>query len=204
MSLNAFSEITSEWMARAMSTGEASLFLQEFLIGSGFKSPELDGIATHSLKCTLLSYVAKGNYLPLPDRRALGHHLEAGDNSAITYSSDELSRLMVRVEQMLQDIRAGVFKPDDRRVQRIAEQSGAVGCDDFLTEAEDGSADSVMISVLLTLNVVQWGWNRNERPLMTYLWKQFAIAWFMSILAFCMFLPGCFQLCLRPKEDLQL
>ena len=141
-SLNAFSEITSQWMVRAMSTGEASLFLQEFLIGSGFKSSELEGIATHSLKCTLLSYVAKGNYLPLPDRRALGHHLEAGDNSAITYSRDELSRLMVRVERMLQDIRAGDFKPDDRRVQRIAEQSGAAGRNDFLIEAEDGSEDS--------------------------------------------------------------
>ena len=141
-SLNAFSEITSQWMTRAMSTGEASLFLQEFLIGSGFKPADLEGIATHSLKCTLLSYVAKGNYLPLPDRRALGHHLEAGDNSAITYSRDELSRLMVRVERMLQDIRAGDFRPDDRRVQRIAEQSGAVGRNDFLTEAEDGSEDS--------------------------------------------------------------
>ena len=141
-SLNAFSEITSQWMTRAMSTGEASLFLQEFLIGSGFKPADLEGVATHSLKCTLLSYVAKGNYLPLPDRRALGHHLEAGDNSAITYSRDELSRLMVRVERMLQDIRAGDFRPDDRRVQRIAEQSGAVGRDDFLTEAGDGSEDS--------------------------------------------------------------
>ncbi len=141
-SLNFFSEITSTWMTRAMSTGEAFLFLQEFLIGSGLKSPDLDGIARHSLKCTLLSYVAKGNYLPLPDRRALGHHLEASDSSAITYSRDELSRLMVRIEQMLQDIRVGHFKPDDRRVQRIAEQSGAVDHKDFLTEEECGSDDS--------------------------------------------------------------
>ena len=43
---------------------------------------------------------------------------------------------------MLQDIRAGDFKPDDRRVQRIAEQSGAAGRNDFLIEAEDGSEDS--------------------------------------------------------------
>ena len=138
-SLPAFSEITS--LTRAMSTGEAALFLQEFLIGSGFKLPDIDGIST-SLKCTLLSYVAKGNYLPLPDRRVLGHHFEAGGNSAITYSRDELSRLMVRVGQMLQEIRAGVFKPDDRRVQRIAEQSGALNCDDYLTEEEDGSEGS--------------------------------------------------------------
>ncbi len=165
-----------------MSTGEASLFLQEFLIGSGFKSSELDGIATHSLKCTLLSYVAKGNYLPLPDRRALGHHLEAGDNSAITYSRDELSRLMVRVEQMLQDIRVGDFKPDDRRVQRIAEQSGATGRDDFLTEAEDGSEDSDDFSAV-DLERGPMG----LKPSMTCRWKQFATASFMSTLVFCMY-----------------
>lgn len=74
-SLRAFSEITSTWMERAMSTGEASLFLQEFLLGSGFKEADLEGISSHSLKSTLLSFVAKGNYLPLPDRRLMGHHL---------------------------------------------------------------------------------------------------------------------------------
>ena len=141
-SLRAFSEITSTWMERAMSTGEASLFLQEFLIGSGFKTPSLTGISTRSLKCTLLSYVAKGNYTPLPDRRILGHHIEVGDNSAITYSRDELSRLMIKVDEMLQDIRAGRFKPDDRRVQRIAEQSKANDCLDYLSDDEVEASDS--------------------------------------------------------------
>jgi len=124
-----------------MSTGEAALFLKEFLLGSGFDAAELEGIATHSLKSTILSYVAKGNYLPLPDRRILGHHLEPGDNSAVTYSRDELSRLMVKVEVMFQDIRKNKFKPDDSRVRRIAEQSAEVIDEVQVSESEPDSDD---------------------------------------------------------------
>lgn len=140
-SLCAFSEITSTWLTRSMSTGEAALFLKEFLLGSGFDAAELEGVSTHSLKSTILSYVAKGNYLPLPDRRILGHHLEPGDNSAVTYSRDELSRLMVKVEVMLQDIRNSKFKPDDSRVRRIAEQTAEVIEEVQVSESEPDSDD---------------------------------------------------------------
>ena len=36
--LPAFSEVTNEWLSRPMSTGEANLYLQEMLMGSGWKN----------------------------------------------------------------------------------------------------------------------------------------------------------------------
>ena len=71
----------------------------------------------------------------------LGHHLEPGDNSEVTYSRDELSRLMVKVEVMFQDIRKNKFKPDDSRVRRIAEQSAEVIDEVQVSESEPDSDD---------------------------------------------------------------
>ena len=67
-SLPAFNEISKEWLERRMTTGEAALYLQEFLTASGFTAEQLEHIGCHSLKTTLLSWAAKGNYLGVPDR----------------------------------------------------------------------------------------------------------------------------------------
>ena len=103
-----------------MTTAEAYTYLHEFLRGSGFSHEDLVGIGTHSMKSTLLSWCSKGHYMELPDRRLMGHHLDPGSNSAVTYSRDEIARLQVVVRQMFRDVRSGVFRPDDTRVQRLA------------------------------------------------------------------------------------
>lgn len=54
--LPAFSEVTGKWLDRRMTTGEAYLFLREFLTSSGFDAADLERVGCHSLKCTLLSY----------------------------------------------------------------------------------------------------------------------------------------------------
>ena len=140
-SLPAWSEITSSWLTRPMTTGEAGLFLREFLVGSKFDQASLQNVGTHSLKSTLLSWAAKGDYLSLTDRRIMGHHLDPSCNSAITYSRDELSRLMVRVYHMLQDIKTGSFRPDDNRAQRIARQVNVSTGEPQFLESEPDSDD---------------------------------------------------------------
>ncbi|CAE7911408.1 unnamed protein product, partial [Symbiodinium necroappetens] len=97
--LPAWSETDGVFLSRPMSTGEAGLYLKEFLSSSGFS--DLDRIACHSLKCTVLSWVAKNDALSLEDRRLLGHHLDPSAASPVTYSRDELTRLMRRVFQVL-------------------------------------------------------------------------------------------------------
>lgn len=90
-SLPAWSEISQSWMKRRMTTGEAQLFLKEFMASSGFGEEELTRIGCHSLKCTLLSWASKGAYLPIPDRLLMGHHLSKENQSAVVYSRDELT-----------------------------------------------------------------------------------------------------------------
>ena len=148
-SLPAWSEISGGWLSRRMTTAEAYTYLHEFLRGSGFSHEDLVGIGTHSMKSTLLSWCSKGHYMELPDRRLMGHHLDPGSNSAVTYSRDEIARLQVVVHQMFRDVRSGVFRPDDTRVQRLAatinlqsdEEDNDSPDDDSTSERSDTESD---------------------------------------------------------------
>ena len=125
-SLPAWSEISSAWLQRPMSTGEASLYLQEFLVSSRFSMAALDKIRSHSLKCTVLSWAAKHwslTALTMEERRLLGHHLDPHHVSVVTYGRDELTKLMGKVQSMVQEIRDGSFEPDASRVWRLAKIS---------------------------------------------------------------------------------
>lgn len=119
-SLPAFSEITGEWMDRRMSTGEAFLYLREFLLSSGFKQEDLVGVGCRSLKVTLLSWASKGDYLTINDRLVMGHRMTRENQSAVVYARDELTRVMVTVHQIFFDIRHRTFKPDASRAERLA------------------------------------------------------------------------------------
>ena len=126
--LPAFSEVTNEWLSRPMSTGEASLYLKEMLNGSGFDREAVQQLGCHSLKCTLLSWLAMGSYAGISDRRLAGHHLDANNVSPVTYSRDELTRVLAIEQRMIRDIRRKIFKPDQPRVQRLADLVAA-NCD---------------------------------------------------------------------------
>ena len=128
--LPAFSEITMQWLERRMTTGEAALYLKEFLVSSGFTTDQLAHIGCHSLKTTLLSWVAKGNYLGVPDRLVMGHHMSRENQSAVAYSRDELTRIMVVIHKMLHDVKAQTFKPDATRAERLfSAVANEVGCE---------------------------------------------------------------------------
>lgn len=102
-----------------MATGEAFLYLHEFLLSSGFQPADFEGVGCHSLKVTLLSWASKGNYLPINDRLILGHHLTRENQSAVVYARDELTRLVVAVRGIFFDIRRRNFKPDSSRAERL-------------------------------------------------------------------------------------
>lgn len=136
-SLPAFSEISKQWLERRMTTGEAALYLQEFLTASGFPADQLEHIGCHSLKTTLLSWAAKGNYLGVPDRLVMGHHMSRENQSAVAYARDELTRIQVVIHQMLQDVKNQTFKPDASRAERLFKAIAAE-----VSEAEDQSTSS--------------------------------------------------------------
>ena len=144
--LPAWSEIKQGWLQRRMTTGEAQLFLKEFLASSGFDESELAGIGCHSLKCTLLSWASKGAYLPIADRLLMGHHLSKENLSAVVYSRDELTRITVVIYQMLRDVKNKKFKPDASRAERVAEKIDLT--DDDSQNSSDDEAD--MADVMFT------------------------------------------------------
>ena len=119
-SLPGFSEPAQTWLDRRMTTKELTLYIREFVVGSGIQLLQDDRTSSHSLKCTVLSWLSKAGGVSLEDRRIAGHHLDPANRSALTYSRDELCRLMHTEERILIRIRRGVFKPDDSRVMRLA------------------------------------------------------------------------------------
>ena len=126
--LPAFSEVTNEWLSRPMSTGEANLYLKEMLAGLGFDRDVVQQLGCHSLKKrTLLSWLSMGSYASIPDRRLAGHHIDANNVSPVPYSRDELTRVLAIEHRVIKDIRKKKFKPDQPRVQRLADLVAASG-----------------------------------------------------------------------------
>ena len=150
-SLPAFSEAAQCWLTRRMSTGELSLYLREFLVASQIDLPPASRVSSHSSKATMLSWLAKFGGISLEDRRIAGHHLDPASRSPLTYSRDELCRLMKIFSDILRKIRAGQFKPDDSRVMRLAVmiqasegpqlQEKVVEHDPFVSDSEAEGSD---------------------------------------------------------------
>ena len=145
--LPAGSEIKQDWLQRRMTTGEAHLFLKEFMASSGFSEEELDRIGCHSLKCTLLSWASQGAYLPISDRLLMGHHLSRENQSAVVYSRDELTRVTVVIYQMLKDVKNKRFKPDASRAERIAHQVDLTDSDSQASNSSDDEAGPEDVTV---------------------------------------------------------
>ena len=150
-SLPAFSEAGQAWLSRRMTTGELTLYLREFVQGSGLALAPNDKTSSHSLKCTVLSWLSKIGGVSLEDRRIAGHHLDPGAQSALTYSRDELCRMMKTEELILQKIRKGTFRPDDSRIMRLVSmiksddsanlQEWTLDGDPSFPQSEEGESD---------------------------------------------------------------
>ncbi|CAE7268093.1 unnamed protein product [Symbiodinium sp. CCMP2592] len=150
-SLPAFSEASQSWLERRMSTGELTMYLREFLVASHIDIPSESRISSHSMKATFLSWLAKFGGVSLEDRRIAGHHLDPDSRSPLTYSRDELCRLMKIFEDILKAIRSGHFKPDDSRVMRLAVmvqaesgpqlQEKLLEQDPYVSDSEAGDSD---------------------------------------------------------------
>ncbi len=86
-----------------------------------------------------------GSYAGIAGRRLAGHHLDANNVSPVTYSRDELTRVLAIEQRMIRDIRKKKFKPDQPRVQRLADLVAA-NCDldehpHIMVESDGGSED---------------------------------------------------------------
>ena len=107
---------TGSWNRRSVSASEATKWLGELLKQGGFN---LEAVTSHSLKCTVLSWLAKAGTEP-HHRLVLGHH-STQKGSLETYSRDMLAAPLRAMEDVLRRIRVGALRPDMTRSGHIQE-----------------------------------------------------------------------------------
>ena len=73
-----------------METDEIAIHLREILINWGISPDEACAYTSHSMKATLLSWIAKAGG-PMKARRMLGYHTKGSDKSTLIYSRDVMA-----------------------------------------------------------------------------------------------------------------
>ena len=74
----------------------------------------------------------------MPERRILGHHMDPGSKSVLTYSRESYTSLYAKVILMYIKIRSGEFKPDLSAIERVLQFASAseTGPELVATEAD--------------------------------------------------------------------
>ena len=103
----------NQWAGEAVSSGETTVWLRGLLtrsLGESFG----DGLTSHGLKATTLSWLTKAGY---PDKTCLilGHHSRGKKKSLYTYGRDVQARPLRELQECLGLIRRHVFHPDSTR-----------------------------------------------------------------------------------------
>ena len=101
-----------------MDASQGALFLSEFMCHQAVESDGPQRLRTHSLKCTLLSWMAKAA-CPEALRSVAGYHV-GKSRSTLEYDRDSLAPVVHYLEGLFLLIREGVFAPDSSRAGRWA------------------------------------------------------------------------------------
>ena len=109
---------------RPLDSQEAAAWLRMILFGCSDVSPDRK-VASHSLKATTLSYAAKRG-LDITLRMQLGYHTQPY-RMGLTYSRDGAAASLLALEQLLSEIRCGIFLPDETRSGRILKSGNGLG-----------------------------------------------------------------------------
>lgn len=114
------SEVSGRLLSRPLTTAEAAIYLHQILDEGDIHESSYSPITTHSLKVTLLSWCSMSAQVSFTDRRLIGHHMAPGQESVLTYSREEMTRLMAVVFNIIEMVRNGTLDPDAPRVHQLA------------------------------------------------------------------------------------
>jgi len=92
----------------------ASIWIREVLVSYGVHRDDVKVLASHSMKTTTLSWMAKWGANEL-HRQLLGYHVPSQQQSMLIYSRDAMSGPLRALNQCIDQIRAGLFRPDCTR-----------------------------------------------------------------------------------------
>ena len=113
-----------------METDEIAIHLRETLIEWGISPDEARKYTSHSMKATLLSWIAKAGG-PMKARRMLGYHSKGTDKSTLVYSRDVMAWSLRHLGKTLRLVQKGMFDPDCTRSGYWTNQSDEMACDAF-------------------------------------------------------------------------
>ena len=128
---------------RPLDSQEAAGWLRLILCGD--PSPLKDRkVASHSLKATLLSYAAKRG-VNIALRLQLGYHTQPF-RMGLTYSRDGAAASLAALEQLLCEVRCGLFLPDETRSGRLVNAAMGSGALPIVIKDEDEPEASVAVA----------------------------------------------------------
>ena len=107
-----------EWLSRAVTSDETTTWLN-LLITRVLGEKCSDGLTSHGLKATCLSWMAKSGYDD-NTRLILGHHSLSGKRSLEAYSRDMQSAPLRHLDSCIKSVRDGHFLPDMTRSGQFA------------------------------------------------------------------------------------
>jgi hypothetical protein len=117
------------------------MHLRDLLLRHGVHASLLWNVGSHSLKATVLSWVAKAGVLK-EHRRVLGYHEDPGDRSVFGYSRDIFAVPLREMERVIEAISDGSFLPDESRSGYWKKESEAPNIEDQVAlELEEHSDD---------------------------------------------------------------
>ena len=102
-----------EWLSRAVTSDETTDWLN-MLISRLLGEQCREGLTSHGLKATCLSWMAKSGYDDTT-RLILGHHSLSGKRSLEAYSLDMQSAPLRQLDSCIKSVREGHFLPDMTR-----------------------------------------------------------------------------------------
>ena len=104
------------WGQVPLEPAQATIWIREILAKLR-PSCDISEIATHSLKSTVLSWMAKCSCRE-DLRRLAGYHVDPGSKSALEYSRDAQAPVLHAIEGIMLIIKENIFDPDVSRARR--------------------------------------------------------------------------------------
>ena len=117
-----------------METLEFGAALRDLLRRRGVLQQCLGDVGSHSLKATLLAWLARAA-VPRESRKILGYHKAPEDKSLRSYSRDDVAAPLREMVTVIENVKTGAFQPDATRSGFIAKQAEVVSDSDAELQA---------------------------------------------------------------------
>ena len=137
--LPSFSCRSGTWSSQPMGSSEAMMYLEDFLDEVEVPVASFTSLGTHSLKAGFLTLASRSTPVVFTpeERRLLGHHVDPGAKSVLTYSREAYTTLYGKVLAMFRSFRAADFDPDSSAVDRVIQTAAAWDRADVRLEEQD-------------------------------------------------------------------